>query len=80
MHLPLDILKDSFSPSQLGVGVSGSCEAAIHATQRFLENMPDHFVAVKIDSSNAFNCIRGDSVLAAVAESVPAIYRLCHKP
>jgi hypothetical protein len=74
----LGILKDSFSPSQLGVGVSGGCEAAIHATRRFLENMPDHFVAVKIDFSNAFNCIRRDSLLAAVAESVPTIYRFCH--
>jgi len=52
------ILKDSLSPSQLGVGVSGGCEAAIQATRRFLENMPDHFVAVKIDFLNAFNCIR----------------------
>jgi len=26
--------KDTFNPSQLGVGVSGGCEAAIHATRR----------------------------------------------
>jgi hypothetical protein len=40
--------------------------------------MPDDFVAVKIDLSNAFNCIRRDSVLAAVADSLPEIYRFCH--
>jgi hypothetical protein len=33
---------------------------------------------VKIDFSNAFNCIRRDAVLAAVADSVPAIYSFCH--
>ena len=35
----LNVLKDTFIPSQLGVGISGGCEAAIHATRRFLENM-----------------------------------------
>jgi len=70
-------LKDSFTPSQLGVGVSGGCEAAVHATRRFLTNMPDNFVVVKIDFSNAFNCIRRDSVLAAVSASIPEIYRCC---
>jgi hypothetical protein len=74
----LNVLKDTFTPSQLGVGVSGGCEAAIHATRRFLENMPDDSVAVKIDFSNAFNCIRRDSVLAAVADAVPEIYRFYH--
>ncbi len=74
----LNVLKDTFNPSQLGVGVSGGCEAAIHATRRFLESMPDDHVAVKIDFSNAFNCIRRDSVLAAVANAVPEIYRFCH--
>jgi hypothetical protein len=74
----LTVLKDNFTPSQLGVGVSGGCEAAVHATRRFLANMPDNFVVVKIDFSNAFNCIRRDSVLAAVADSVPEIYRFCH--
>jgi len=60
-----------FTPSQLGVGVSGGCEAAIPATRRFLSNMPDNFVVVvKIDFSNAFNCIRRDSVLAAVSVSI----------
>ena len=46
-------MKDSFNPSQLGVGVPGGCEAAVHATRRFLTNMPDNFVVVKIDFSNA---------------------------
>jgi len=65
-----------FHPSQLGVGVTGGCEAAVHATRRFLTNMPDNFVVVNIDLSNAFNYIRRDSVLAAVSASIHAIYRL----
>ena len=36
------ILCDYFAPIQLGVGVSGGCESAAHATRRFME-------------SNAFN-------------------------
>ena len=71
-------MKGTVTPSQLGVGVSGGCEAAVHATRRFLENMPDNFVVVKIDFSNAFNSIRRDSILAAVADSIPDIYRFCY--
>ena len=34
------------SPTQLGVGVRGGAEAAVHATRRFLVNMqPDHVIA-----------------------------------
>jgi len=39
--------------------------------------MPDNHVVVKIDFSNALNCIRRDSVLAAVSASIPEIYRFC---
>lgn len=36
-------LNDFFIPTQLGVGVSGGCEAAIHATRRFIEQMPSDY-------------------------------------
>jgi len=52
-----------FPARWLGVG---GCEAAVHAIRRFLSNMPDHFVVVKIDFSHAFNCIRRDSVCSRV--------------
>ena len=74
----LNVLKDTFTPSQLGAGVSGGCEATIHTTCRFLENMPNNYVVVKIDFSYAFNCIRRDSVLTAEADLLPEIYRFCH--
>ena len=32
-------------PIQLGLGSPGDCEAAVHATRRFLRNMPaDHAI------------------------------------
>ena len=45
----LSQLGDSLLPRQLGVGVSGGCEAAVHATRRFMAVMPDDWALVKID-------------------------------
>jgi Reverse transcriptase (RNA-dependent DNA polymerase) len=73
----ITISKDAFAPFQLGVGVLVGCEAAVHATRRFLSSMSDKFVVAKIDFSKAFNSIRGDSVLEAVSASVPEIYGFC---
>ena len=50
-------LADYFSPIQLGVGTSGGCEAAVHATRRYIEAMPDGHVVAKIDFCNAFNSL-----------------------
>jgi hypothetical protein len=71
-------LGSSLVPLQLGVGASGGCEAAVHATQRFLSTMPDDQILVKLDFSNAFNSIRRDAVLAAIANTLPDIYKFCH--
>ena len=46
-------LGDYFAPIQLGVGVSGGCKSAVHATRRFLESMPNEFVIAKLDFTNA---------------------------
>jgi len=43
---------------QTGVRVSGGAEAAVHAMRRLVENLPSDRVIVKLDFSNAFNCIR----------------------
>ena len=71
-------LADLFSPIQLGVGVMGGCEAAVHAARRYAEDMPDDHVIVKIDISNAFNSLHCDAMLKAVADRVPSIYKFCH--
>ena len=40
--------------------------------------MPADFVVAKLDFSNAFNCVRRDVMLKAVADRIPELYRLCH--
>jgi len=71
-------LADYFNPVQLGVGISGGCEAAVHATRRYIASMPDGFVIAKIDFCNAFNSLRRDLMLRSVAEQVPGIYKFCY--
>ena len=63
---------------QLGVGVSGGAEAAVHAMRRLVKNLPPDHVIVKLDFSNAFNCIRRDLILDITATHTPEIYRLVH--
>ena len=65
----------SKSVTTVGVGVSGGAEAAVHATRRYLQSMPENHIIVKLDFSNAFNALRRDSMLEAVAAKAPEIYR-----
>jgi hypothetical protein len=58
---------------QLGVGVKGGAEALAHAARLYLSSMEQDSVFVKLDFVNAFNSIRRDSVLEAVAEHAPNI-------
>ena len=67
-------LADYFGPIPLGVDVPGGCEAAVHATRRFAEHMPDDQVIVKLDFTNAFNSLHRDAMLEAISARVPAIY------
>ena len=67
-------LHEFFSSVQVGVGVPGGCEAAVHAAQRFVENMGADYVLVKLDSANAFNRLHRDHMLNIVKEFVPEIY------
>ena len=65
-------------PQQLGVGVSGGAEAAVHAARRLAANLSQHHVVVKLDFSNAFNSVRRDLILDSIAAHSPEIYRLVH--
>ena len=49
-------------PVQLGYGSSGGCEAAVHATRRFLSN------------KNAFNSLRRDRLLEVIKSELPELY------
>ena len=51
---------NELEPVQVGVGVSGGAEAAVHPVRRFVETLEDDNVLVKLDFANAFNTIRRD--------------------
>ena len=66
------------APRQLGYGVKGGAEAAVHAARKFLSNMDPDCAFVKLDFRNAFNCIRQDCMLQAVCDLAPTIYPFVH--
>ena len=66
---------EELQPTQVGVGVSGSAEAVVHATRRLMSSLPDNHVFVKLDFLNAFNSVRRDTILANVAVKMPELYR-----
>ena len=74
----IDRLAEELSPRQLGVGVAGGCEAAVHAVRRFLSGSQKGDIVVKLDFSNAFNNLHRDVILRAVSDNVPELYRFCH--
>ena len=74
----LDQLGDFFAPIQLGVGVKGGCEAAIHAARRFCSTMQTEQILVKLDFRNAFNSVHRETVLRAVAAHIPTLYAFCY--
>src|SRR6218665_3852412 len=71
-------LSTLLTPIQLGVGVPGGAEAAVHATRRWVTSMPTDCVLVKLDFANAFNTLRRDSLLEAVARNIPELYSFAH--
>ena len=70
-------LGDSLLPVQFGVATPGGCEDAVHAIRRCMATMTDDSVLVKLDFSNAFNCLRRDCMLKTVADQLPGLYRFC---
>src|SRR6218665_2511458 len=67
-------LASFYAPVQLGITVPGGCEAAVHATRRFIGSMGPDQVLVKLDFTNAFNSLRRDVMLKAVQETIQEIY------
>ncbi|CAK1587163.1 unnamed protein product [Parnassius mnemosyne] len=69
----LQKLNSEFEPVQLGFGVKGGCEAAVHALRSFLTyGQPD--VLLKIDVKNAFNSVNRDTLLTEIKQHIPEIY------
>ena len=69
----IDTLTDYFSLIQLSASVPGCCEAAVHATGRFMSSKPDNYIIAKLDFSNAFNCLHRDTMLERVSEIIPEL-------
>jgi len=61
------------APRQLGFGIKGGAEAAVRAARRYVENMNQEQVFVKIDFKNAFNTLRRDSIIEAIAMYFPEL-------
>ena len=63
-------------PTQLGFGMPGGCEAAVHATRRYLSQASEVLLRVllKVDFKIAFNTFRQDCLLRVVKEQFPQIY------
>ena len=70
-------LRPYFYPHQRGVGTPGGCEATVHSTRRYLENLPPDHVLVKLDFSNAFSSIHRREMLLSVHERIPELYAFC---
>jgi len=77
-RMVVDDMADLLSPRQLGYGVRGGAEAAVHATRRYLMNLPSSHALLKLDFKNAFNSVRQDEMLGAVQELAPNIYPLVY--
>jgi len=71
-------LTTTLSPKQLGVGVKGGAEAAVHATRRYLQQMSEGNILAKLDFKNAFNSLSRNAMLEAVADYAPDIYHFCY--
>ena len=78
-HSVINNISQTLLPRQLGVGVKGGLEAAVHTTRRYFElNKDDNSkIAVKLDFKNAFNSVRRDTALAIIAKVAPSIYNFC---
>ena len=61
---------------QLGFGVKGGIEAAVHAGCHFLDSLSPDEAVVKLDFHNAFNSVRRDRMLQSVLSVCPAIFPL----
>ena len=61
------------APRQLGFGIAGGAEATVRAARRYVDSMKPGDVFLKIDFRNAFNTLRRDSILEAVAKHFPEL-------
>jgi Reverse transcriptase (RNA-dependent DNA polymerase) len=73
----IPIVTPRLCPKQLGVGVPGGSEAAIHATRRFMDHMSQDTIIIKLDLANAFNSLHRDIMLSSLSEWCPELSAYC---
>jgi len=67
------------APLQVGVGVRGGMEAAVHATRMYCDKISkSDRILTKLDFSNAFNSLRRDAILKASLDAIPEWYPFLH--
>ena len=66
------------APWQLGYGISGSAEAAVHASRLYLNQLQPDQGLIKLVFRNAFDLVRRDKMLEAVQVLAPSIYPFVH--
>jgi len=69
---------DTRAPLHIDVGICGGAEAAVHATRRYTNCMPDSHVFVKLDFANTFNTLRRDCLLEAMSQDAPELYQFSY--
>ena len=74
----MEEMGELLAPRQLGYGVRGGAEAAVHAARLYLYDLDPTKVVLKLDFKNAFNSIRRDKMLEAVQELAPGLLQFVH--
>ena len=66
-----------FWPAQVGVAVKGGAEKAVHAVRAWAQRHAGSATKalVKLDFTNAFNCISREAVLQQACTDFPALAR-----
>ena len=65
------------APRQLGYGVRGGAEAAVHAARLYMQDL-QHRCVLKLDFRNAFNTLCRDKMLQAVQNFAPDLLPFVH--
>ena len=76
----VQILRQKLPPVHLGVGVSGGCEAVVHAIREFVGrgalNKINVSILVKLYRKNSFNTVHRDHILEICERKAPSLLRL----
>lgn len=72
-----DRARENPAPLQVGVAISGGCEAMEHPTRRVVRRLHEDPTQglLKIDLKNAFNLVNRNSFLAETRQHLPELYK-----